>query len=192
MFDKRDCRMYKKIKRDEIYPKICDFWSRQGFYVAQLSPFEIQGQSFYQKIGLHREFYMRLDEQKGNTYIDLQFRAKISDEGMVGGVAAAVIAWPIALVGGALSYDKYETEATNLMYSFWQFIDEETKQTGSIPPGWTPPPSGGLFSTAPPPPPPPQSTPPGSAPQDTKPCDGCGALLPKNWKACPYCGKGKE
>ena len=180
MFDKREHRMYESVKRKDIYPKICDFWSRQGFYVAQISPFQIQGQSFYQKIGLHREFFLRLDEEGKNTYIDLQFRAKISNEGMVGGVAAAVIAWPIALVGGALSYDKYETDAKNLMFSFWHFIDKETKQTGTVPPGWSP---------QPPPPPPPPSQP---QPQDTEYCVNCGALLPKNWKACPYCGKAKK
>jgi hypothetical protein len=215
--------MYKNVKRDDIYPKVCDFWARQGFHVAQLSPFQIRGESYHQKIGLRREFYLRLDESDGNTYIDLQFQARISDEGAVGGVAATVIFWPVAVVGGALSYSEYEKEANNLMYNFWIYVDQLTNQRGELPPGWRPP-EPSFFSSPTPPPPPPQptqqynqphpldqkrdqpdvdkveksktstesktSTPPKelSPSQETAPCGSCGALLPNNWKACPYCG----
>jgi hypothetical protein len=229
MFDKRDYRRYKNVKRDDIYPKVCDFWARQGFYVAQLSPFQIRGESYHQKIGLRREFYLRLDEQDGNTYIDLQFQAKISDEGAVGGVAAAVIFWPVAVVGGALSYSEYEKEANSLMYNFWIFVDQLTNQRGELPPGWRPPEPSLFSSPAPQPGPPPpnrqyyqqhpldqkqeppkdnkvkedknptdtdikSSTPPEelSPSKETAPCKNCGALLPNNWKACPYCGTLKE
>ncbi|UCF07421.1 MAG: zinc ribbon domain-containing protein [Thermoplasmata archaeon] len=173
MFEKREFRRYQGVKREDIYPQICDFWARQGFYVAQLSPFHIQGQSYISKIGLRREFFLRMDEQGGNTYIDLQFQAKITDEGLVGGAAAAVIFWPVALVGGALSYKEYEDDARNLMWSFWGFVDQMTNQSG-VP---TQPP-------LPPAPPPPAV--PG---RPAAPCKGCGALLPQDWKACPYCGK---
>lgn len=179
MFEKRDYRMYKGVKREKVYPQICDFWSRQGFYVGQVSPFQISGESFHQNIGLRREFYLRLDEHEGDTYIDLQFRAKISDEGVVGGVAAAVIFWPVAVVGGALSYSEYEKDANNLMYSFWGYVDQITDQRGEAPTGVAP--------TTPPAPPPGQRPP----SQDTEYCTECGALLPKEWKACPYCGKVK-
>jgi hypothetical protein len=186
MFEKRDYRMYKGINRKDIYPKVCDFWSQHGFYVAQLSPFQIRGESYHQRIGLRREFFLRLDEHEDKTYIDLQFNAKITDEGMVGGVAAAVIAWPVALVGGAISYSEYENEANALMYNFWRFVDETTKQTGTVPPGWTPPPSPFDFLSdhRQTPAPPPQ--------YDTQPCKKCGALLPNNWMACPYCGTEKK
>lgn len=172
LFDKRDYRMYEGVKREQIYPQICDFWARQGFYVAQISPFHIQGQSYHQKIGLRREFFLRMDEHQNNTYIDLSFQAKITDEGLIGGAAAAVIFWPVALVGGVLSYKEYEDDARNLMGSFWVFVDQITNRRGT-------------FAQAPPTPPPPQ-------PQDTIPCQGCGAILFKNWKACPYCGKDIE
>ncbi len=169
MFEKRDYRMYQGVNREQIYPQICDFWARYGFYVAQLSPFQIQGQSYHQKIGLRREFYLRLDEHQDGTYIDLMFSAKISDEGMIGGIAAAVIFFPIALVGGALSYTEYENEAKNLMGNFWGFVDQITNQRGT-------------YTNAPPIQPQPQA-------QDTMPCPGCGAILLNNWKACPYCGR---
>jgi hypothetical protein len=187
---------------------------------------------------LKREFFLTLNQQKEDTHVDLRVNAKITDEGMVGGVAAAVIVWPVALVGGALSYNEYEKDANTMIYNFWGFVNQLTDQEGSIPPGWhpsgqPPPPPPGYY--APPPPPPrdqPASTPPHepSAPHDpstqpkkpkqdkaskstkkkartteidtgaeppeklqpsdgTMSCKECGALLPMNWRACPYCGK---
>ena len=75
MFEKREYRMYKGVKREHIYQQVCDFWARSGFYVSQISPFQIQGQSYYQKIGLKREFSLRMDEQEDTTYIDLTLNA---------------------------------------------------------------------------------------------------------------------
>jgi hypothetical protein len=169
MFDKREYRMYKGVKRDQIYRQICDFWARQGFYVSQISPFQIQGQSYYQKIGLRREFYLRIDEHEDATYIDLSLSANITDEGLIGGAAAALIFLPVAVVGGALSYNEYETDARNLMGSFWGFVDNISKTNGVF----TQPPGAPM--------PPPKTAP-------TMYCPGCGALIPQNWKACPYCG----
>ena len=170
MFEKREYRMYQGVKREQIYLKICDFWSRQGFYVWQISPYQIQGQSYYQKIGLRREFFLRLDEHEGNTYIDISLQAKITDEGLVGGAAAAILLWPVAVVGGALSYSEYETDAKNLLGSFWAYVNSISN-------------TNGVYANAPGP----QAPQPQAAP--TISCQGCGAIIPQNWKACPYCGK---
>ncbi|UCE35998.1 MAG: hypothetical protein JSW00_10585 [Thermoplasmata archaeon] len=173
MFEKRDYRVYQGVDREQIYQQVCDFWTRQGFYVAQISPFHIQGHSYHQKIGLRREFFLRMNEHDGNTYIDLQLQARISDEGLIGGAAAAIIFWPVAVVGGALSYSEYENDANNLMINFWGFVDQITNIRGTM-------------SQAP------QVPSPQPQPQDTIPCQGCGAILLKNWKACPYCGDALE
>jgi len=175
MFEKRDYRMYEGVKREDIYQQICDFWTRQGFYVAQISPFHIQGQSYHQKIGLRREFFLRMDEHQNNTYIDLQLQA-ITDEGVIGGAAAAIIFWPVAVVGGALSYSEYENDANALMGSFWVFVDQITNKRGT-------------FAHAPQPPQPPQPQP---QFYETVTCQGCGAIIIKNWKACPYCARPNE
>lgn len=174
------------MKKNDIYRQISEFWARQGFYVAQISPYELQGQSYESKIGLRREFYLRIDEQNDNTYIDVTLRAQITDLGLVGGVAAAVIFWPAAVVGGALSYSSYKDDARNLMYSFWAYVDSLTHKTGAPMPVQPP--------IAPPPPPPGQpqtqaGAPPPPPAVDTTQCESCGAILPKNWKACPYCAK---
>jgi hypothetical protein len=238
MFDKREYRMYQGVKRDLIYSQIFNYWTRHGFHVTQISPFHIQGESYQSNIGLRREFYLRLDEYGDSTYIDLTFRARVTDTGAVGGVAAAVIFWPAAVVGGALSYSEFEKDANSLIYHFWGYVDKISNQRGSVP--------SYPAHFAPPPPPPPQyqhpppqylqpqeipqptqlpskqtsairpkkkklkskkskpkhpqgdiKEPPGnlkpiSVKNNTIPCVDCGASLPLNWKACPYCGKPKD
>jgi len=142
MFDKREYFMYPGVARKDIYPQVCRFWAEHGFYVSQISPFEIQGQSYHQRIGLRREFFLRLNEAEGTSYIELNFTARITDEGMLGGVAATIIFFPVALVGGALSYHEYKKEATDLMERFWAFVDQVTSTRGSpvqAPPPFTPP-----------------------------------------------------
>jgi hypothetical protein len=171
------------VKRQDLYPQICDYWARQGFYVGQISPFQIRGESYHSNIGLRREFYLRLDEHEGSTYIDLTFRARITDEGAIGGTAAAVLFWPVAVIGGAVSYSEYEKDATNLMYSFWGYVDQTARRKGNEPSDQAHPP---------PPPPPPHEKPASPQKVNNIPCNECGALLPKNWKACPYCGTSKS
>lgn len=172
MFDIRDYRMYKRSKRDKIYPQICDFWARQGFLVAQLAPFVIQGQSYQQKIGLRREFDLRMDDHKGNTYIYLNFRATLSDEGLLGGAAATIIFWPMPVVGGAVSYTEYENDARNLIGNFWVFMDQLTKTRGTMPQ----------------PPEPPETPEPEKPLLESTQCEYCGAFIITNWVVCPYCG----
>ena len=171
MLDRREYRTYNGVKKDDIFQRVCEFWSQNGFYVAQISPWHIQGKSYYSKIGLKREFNIYFTEDEGITSIDLNFNASISDEGLVGGVAAAVIFWPVAVVGGAISYSEYENDANQLLTSFWNHVNTIAQTQGqATEPGKKPMP------------PPPEDI-------ETKFCGGCGALLPENWKACPYCGR---
>jgi len=169
MFDIRDHRMYKNVDRSKIYPMICDFWARQGFYVGQVSPFYIQGQSYHQKIGLRREFDIRIDEHEGDVYINLTFRATITDEGLAGGAAATIIFWPAAIVGGAVSYTEYEKDARNLIGTFWMFVDDITHKKGTL---------------RRPPEPEEEEKP---QPESTQ-CEYCGAFIITTWVVCPYCG----
>ena len=173
MFEKREFRFYKGVDREAVYRKVWDWWTARGFYVAQMAPYQLSGTSYYSKIGLRREVFLYINDIEDGTAIDMTMRAKITDEGAVGGVAvAALISLPLAAVGGAISYHEYEKDAKELMWYFWQYIDQETKVQGTW---WVPP------ST---PPQPPEGLP----KAETGPCGNCGALLPTDWKACPYCG----
>jgi hypothetical protein len=172
MFSKRECRVYIGVRREQIYAQTCDFWTRQGFFVAQVSPYNIQGQSYFSKIGLRREFYLTLGDNGNGTIADLTLNARISDEGMVGGAAAAVLFFPVAVIGGAMSYTEYESDAGRLISSFWFYMDQVARTPGAI--------AAVPVATV---------QPVQVVQVQNKPCIACGALLPESWKACPYCGK---
>ncbi len=95
--------------------------------------------------------------------MDLAFNAQITDEGLIAGAVTAVFLLPVAVLGGAVSYTEYETDAQNMMLAFWQFLGAS--------------PASGPVSSAPPMPP---------------ACKGCGSALLPDWKVCPYCGRRQE
>ena len=126
--------------------------------------------------GLSREIEVRLQEANDALYVDVAFRARITEAGAVGGAAAAVLFWPVAVVGGALSYAEYEEEARALLANFWQHMWQLTGRPSQIL-FVTSPPFGTPYPVAPPP-----------APPSTRACSRCGAGLAPEWKVCPYGG----
>jgi len=175
MFEKREQRVYRGVKRDQLFDPLARWWSGQGFYVYQRGPYHVSGESYHSKIGLKREFEMRLDEHEGSTFVDLSLRARITEEGAVGGAVVTVLFWPAALLGGAISYSEYESDAQHLMYAFWSEADRLVSHIaqGTTPPLAAPtPPEGVGMERAPP----------------SHVCTSCGAALQTEWKVCPYCG----
>lgn len=134
MFEKREVRHLAGGRRDEVWTKAWDWWSRQGFNLTQTGPYRFHGSSYYARIGLRREFDLILDEATGGTSADLSFEARITDAGVIGGAVAAVIFFPVALVGGAISYVEYESDARNIMAAFWQYISGAAGSAGIPPP----------------------------------------------------------
>jgi hypothetical protein len=176
MFEQREFRTYRGVKRKDLYRESCMFWTGRGFYVAQISPYYIHGTSYYSRIGLKREFDLYVTRSGDDTNLDLTFRARITDEGLLVGAVAAVVFLPVAVVGGAISYHEWEKDARDTIIAFWAHMDDEAGRPGMV-----------VAPTAPPPPTPPQP-PPSSQAAAGEPCDECGALLLPDWKACPYCG----
>ena len=131
MFEKRDYQLFSGINKELLSQPACHYWANQGFYVTQVSPYRIQGESYDSRIGLKRKFSLTMHEQGGNTYLDLQFQAKITDIGMIGGIAAAVIFLPLAIVGGLVSYNDYETDANDLNDRFWEYMGMISKSHNS-------------------------------------------------------------
>ncbi len=165
MFQKREVHFAANVKPAELWPKVWDWWARQGFQIAQSAPYSIHGTSFYSRIGLRRELWLTLSDTAGGTNVDLSLNAQITDEGLIAGAVSAVLFWPVAVVGGAVSYSDYETDSSNLMNAFWQFV----------------------YSTASPP-----GAPHPPVPEVPVRCAGCGAGLLPDWKVCPYCGRAKS
>jgi hypothetical protein len=165
MFQKREVHFAASTKPADLWPKVWDWWARQGFQLAQTAPTSLHGTSFSSHIGLRRELWLVLSDAQNGTNVDLSLNAQITDEGLVVGAVSAVLFWPVAVVGGAVSYSDYETDSGNLMMAFWQFLYSAAAPAG-----------------APHPP----------APETPTPCAGCGAGLLPDWKVCPYCGRAKS
>lgn len=122
MFEKREARFFAGTRRDDLWTKSWDWWARQGFHLTQTGPYRFHGSSYYARIGLRREFDLILDEASGGCNIDLSLNAQLTDEGMIAGAVTAVILLPVAVLGGAVSYSEYQTDARNVMLAFWQFL----------------------------------------------------------------------
>lgn len=162
MLQKREVHFVAGSRLADLWPKVWEWWSRQGFQLTKTGPSSIHGTSFYSRIGLRREFWLVLSDAANGSNVDLSLDAQITDEGLVLGAVSAVVFWPVAVVGGAVSYSEYETDARNLMLAFWQYLDSIGAPAGARP---------------------------SVAPQVPSPCPGCGAALLPDWKVCPYCGR---
>ena len=122
MFEKREIRFFPGTRRDDVWTKAWDWWGRQGFHLTRTGPYRFHGSSYYTRIGLRREFDVILDEASGGTNVDLTLNAQITEEGLIAGAVTAVLLLPVAVLGGAVSYSEYETDARNLILAFWQFL----------------------------------------------------------------------
>lgn len=171
MFERREWRAFPGTRRNDLYRLCWDWWARSGFNIVAVGPYHLHGTSLYSRIGLRREVDLRLDEVSGVTHVELSFGAALSEEGVVGGAVATVLFWPVAVVGGALSYSEFENDARAMMNAFWYHLYEAAKQPGQ------------------------RYAPPSSVSEQGQHraddvCEGCGASLAPGWKVCPYCGRG--
>ena len=163
MFEKREVRLFPGLRRDDVWAKAWDWWGRQGFHLTKTGPYRFHGSSYYSRIGLRREFDLIVDDVPNGCNVDLTFSAQITDEGLIAGAVTAVLVLPVAVLGGAVSYSEYETDARNLILVFWQFLSmgsgpSAVKSTPAMPP----------------------------------PCKGCGSALLPDWKVCPHCGRARD
>ena len=177
MLEKRDYRAIPGVKAADVWATTWDWWQRAGFALYHVGPNHFTGSSYYSKIGLRREIELRLMEANDSLYVDLAFRARITNEGAVGGAVAAVVFFPVAAVGGAISWSEYENEANNLMWTYWHFLWQTTGKPNQVLYA-TAPPFGTAYPATPPPP-----------ANIAKVCAKCGAGLAADWKACPYCSQ---
>ena len=162
MFEKREVRFVPGVRREAMWTKGWDWWVRQGFQLTQTGPYRCHGASFYARIGLRREFDLIIDDASDGCTVDLTFHATLTEEGLVVGAVTALLLLPVAVLGGAVSYSEYETDARNLILAFWQTVSPSPGASGSQAPAMPPP------------------------------CKGCGSALLPDWKVCPYCGRAKD
>ncbi len=177
VLEKRDYRAINGTKLNDVWAQTVDWWQRAGFAIYHVGPGHLTGASYYSKIGLRREIELRLTEHEGSLYVDLSFRARIMDEGAVGGAVTAVLFWPVAAVGGAISWSEYDNEANALIWNYWVFLSQVTGKPLQLPPAYAPP-SGVPYAPSP-----------QAQPAPVRRCSKCGTGLATDWKACPNCGQ---
>ena len=140
LFTKRDHRMIPGLTKEQAMQAASWFWRSRNFGVNFTSPYSVHGEQFYSKLGLRQSIDAWAADEGQNVGIDLSFSAELTDVGAVAGIAGLVILWPVALVGGAVSYIEYENDAQRLMTEFWSYASAFPKnpQPPSAP---APPPS---------------------------------------------------
>ncbi len=97
---------YEASDLEKINPHIIDFWTRWGFHVVQLSPYEIRGESYYDEMGIKPRFTLTSHTDGENTYFNLTFDAKITSGGITGIILLGIFFWPVALALGFYSHSK--------------------------------------------------------------------------------------
>ncbi len=173
MLERRDSRSLQGADWNYMAKPVIKWWTDRGFYVNWPDPFHLHGTSYYSKLGLRREFFLQVSSSGDQVVFELVMNAQITEEGGIGGAAIAVLSLPVAAIGGAVSYDRYENEVRYLIHSFWGFLEHlHNRSQGSGKPVEepTPPPTQGSGETV--------------------SCSGCGGGLEPGWVACPACGKG--
>lgn len=204
MFEKFESWNFSSPTPAELFPSAWNFWTDRSYRLVSTGPTSFQGKSFHSRLGLHRVLDVTVLPSGSGTLVQLRYRADVTEAGAAGGVIAAVVLFPVAVVGGALSWHTYEKDFQEERWAFWNHLTGSLKATPAqgthapappsvAPPPPPPPPSSGTASPPPPPPPPPASGPPGlpdtSVPQPASPiCQACGKPLAGEAKFCASCG----
>ena len=122
MFEKWESRAYARADAKVIHAHAFAWWQSQGFALREMGPGQFVGTSA-SRYGLQREATVTVRDMGAQTLVELRMRAHITDEGVIAGGLALVLLWPVAVVGGAVSYAKYEEDAINLMATFWRTLE---------------------------------------------------------------------
>ena len=181
LFTKRDHRIIPGLTKEQAMQAASWFWRSRNFGVNFTSPYSVHGEQFYSKLGLRQSIDVWAADEGQNVGVDLSFSAELTDVGAVAGVAGLIILWPVALVGGAVSYIEYENDAQRLMTEFWSYINAFPKNP-QPPSGPALLPSWAQGQQPVPTPYPPQ------APQPIKECAKCSGKNELDSAFCKYCG----
>ena len=121
MFEKWEAYSYPNTDAKTLHTHAFQWWTGAGFRVTETAPGQFIGVS-RSKMGLQREALINVRAQGDTAMVDIRMKANVTTEGVVGGGLALVLLWPVAVVGGAYSYAKYEQDARELMTAFWHSV----------------------------------------------------------------------
>lgn len=189
MFEKYEVWTFPRPSAPEVFRASWDAWGRQGFALAAGPPGGFTGRSVIPKLGIHRHVEVTVVPNGTGATVHLKFRAAPTDEGLVAGGVAAVVFLPVAVVGGAISWNEYEQDWQRARSAFLGVLSALSGQPPQGVPG--PPPAPPLPVVAPPTGSAPASPPPvgGDSPAAAPAaCPACGATPPPGAKFCHGCG----
>jgi hypothetical protein len=130
------------------------------------------------KWGLHRVIDVMVVPWEGGANVQLHFRAAPTDEGLVVGTVGAVVFFPAAVAGAAISWDKYESDwqdtRARIWWGFTQLPDARPVTNYAV----APQPQAPLG---------PQAQPAQPRPQGPV-CPACHTALPPGARFCFSCG----
>jgi hypothetical protein len=121
MFEKWETYSYPNTDAKALHTHAFQWWNGAGFGVMETGPGQFNAVSS-SKWGLQREANITVRNHGGTAVVDMRMKANVTTEGVVGGGLALVLLWPVAVVGGAYSYAKYEQDARDLMMAFWHSL----------------------------------------------------------------------
>jgi len=121
MFEKWESNSYPNTDAKALHTHAFQWWNGAGFRVTETAAGQFNAVST-SKWGLQRDATITVRKEGDNAVVDIRLRANVTTEGVVGGGLALVLLWPVAVVGGAYSYAKYEQDARDLMMAFWNSV----------------------------------------------------------------------
>ncbi len=121
MFEKIESYSYPNVDAKTLHTHAFQWWNAAGFAVTETAAGQFMAVS-RSTWGLQREATVTVRDVGGTAVIDVRMKANVTTEGVVGGGLALVLLWPVAVVGGAYSYAKYEQDARDLMMAFWNSV----------------------------------------------------------------------
>ena len=126
MFEKWEAYSYPNVDAKALHAHALQWWMAAGFRVTETAPGQFNAVS-RSKWGLQRDATVTVQDRGGTAAVDLRMRANVTTEGVVGGGLALALLWPVAVVGGAYSYARYEQDARDLMTAFWSSMSTTAK-----------------------------------------------------------------
>lgn len=174
VFEKFESWTFRSPAPTELFPAAWNFWAQRGYALHSTGPYALQGRSFQSRIGIHRVVDLTVLPSGTGTTVQLRYRADVSPEAAAGGVVAAVILLPLAVVGAAISWHEYESDWSRERWEFWNFLVTASKaEPATGVPTPTPPDAA------------PASAPSGPAPST---CPACRAAVTGEGRFCSSCG----